>query len=53
MYATAPQYFADFFIRDAKLVHEVGAPIAKVVSNGIDTAVATSAVYLASVRTGT
>jgi hypothetical protein len=50
--AKAPQYFADFYLRGAKLVYEVGAPIAKVVSNGVDTAAAKTAVYLASVRTG-
>ena len=50
--AKAPQYFADFYLRGAKLVYELGAPIAKVVSNGVDTAAAKTAVYLASVRTG-
>ncbi|QCP52330.1 hypothetical protein FAZ95_24425 [Trinickia violacea] len=48
----APKYFADFYLRGARLVYELGAPIARVMSSGAESAAAKVAVYLASARSG-
>ena len=48
----APKYFTDFYLRGARLVYELGAPISKVVASGAETAAAKVAVLLASASTG-
>ncbi|PRY03122.1 T6SS effector BTH_I2691 family protein [Paraburkholderia sp. BL25I1N1] len=48
----APRFFADFYKAGSKLIYEIGAPVAKLLSDSIDTVAAKAAVLMISARSG-
>ncbi|MFM0069574.1 hypothetical protein PQQ86_00180 [Paraburkholderia sediminicola] len=48
----APRFFADFYKRGSKLIYEIGAPVAKLLSEGIDNVAAKAAVVVVAARSG-
>jgi hypothetical protein len=48
----APRFFADFYLRGSRLIYEIGAPVAKLLADGIDNVAAKGAVLAIAARSG-